>query len=408
MAQARQQDDVVDAEVIETAGGEAQALAVQLDGITRAEIDMQIATAQRYPRSIQRFKEKSVAYATFDVETAQGMFYSLKRKGPGGSTTLIQGESIRLAEVALATWGNLRAGVRILGENEDGTMIRALATVHDLETNFAIAVEVTRRITTKDGSKFGADMIAVTGAAASSIALRNATFKVIPKALLRPAYLKAREVAVGKMLSLTDGLQKIVAGLKAMSPLITDEKILREIEKEEFAQVTREDIEHLMGLRTALKEGKTVEEVFPDVEPDAPAPVMGEKKTTPAAKPAPAPAMASTKPPEAVVPEAQAASAAPTVDKPAEGSSPTPAPFQEAPGAPLTPEEKLAKEGECLDEDQMAVIKSAVKESGLKLRQLEDLYGGVQLANIRKPGVPRARLFNQMSADISKLGKTVS
>lgn len=404
MAQVRQQDDVVDAEVVETSGGEAQALAVQLDGITRAEIDMQIATAQRYPRSIQRFKERSVAYATFDVETAQGMFYSLKRKGPGGSTTLIQGESIRLAEVALATWGNLRAGVRILGETEDGTMIRALATVHDLETNFAIAVEVTRRITTKDGSKFGADMIAVTGAAASSIALRNATFKVIPKALLRPAYLKAREVAVGKMLSLTDGLQKIVAALKAMSPLITDEKILREIEKEEFAQVTREDIEHLMGLRTALKEGKTVEEVFPDIEPDVPAPEMNAKKAS-SATAATAPSTAKQ---DAMPPASQPAAPASTGDKPAEGSGQATSAPQEAPGAPLTPEEKLAKEGECLDEDQMAVIRSAVKESGLKLRQLEDLYGGVQLANIRKPGVPRARLFNQMSADISKLSKTVT
>ena len=131
---------------------------------------------------------------------------------------------------------------------------------------------------------------------------------------------------------------------------------------------------------------------------------MNAKKASPATA-ATAPSTAKQ---DAMPPASQPAAPASTGDKPAEGSGQATSPPQEAPGAPLTPEEKLAKEGECLDEDQMAVIRSAVKESGLKLRQLEDLYGGVQLANIRKPGVPRARLFNQMSADISKLSKTVT
>src|SRR5690606_22164727 len=65
------------------------------------------------------------------------------------------------------------------------------------ERNVLIAYEVSRRVIDKRGKRYSDDMVVVTGNAASSIALRNAVLKVIPAAIWRPLYLKAREVAVG-------------------------------------------------------------------------------------------------------------------------------------------------------------------------------------------------------------------
>ncbi len=42
-----------------------------------AEIESQIATAKRYPRDIQVFKDKLMAMANIDQETAEGCYYAL-------------------------------------------------------------------------------------------------------------------------------------------------------------------------------------------------------------------------------------------------------------------------------------------------------------------------------------------
>lgn len=52
-----------------------------LEQITRGEIDMQIATAKKYPRSISKFKAKALEMATLDEETAESCFYNLPREG---------------------------------------------------------------------------------------------------------------------------------------------------------------------------------------------------------------------------------------------------------------------------------------------------------------------------------------
>src|SRR4051812_48501652 len=74
---------------------------------TRAEVDIQISTAKRYPRSIRNFKQQALEMATFDEETAEGCFYSLPRGGKP-----IEGPSARLAEIVLSAWGNVRADAK--------------------------------------------------------------------------------------------------------------------------------------------------------------------------------------------------------------------------------------------------------------------------------------------------------
>ena len=77
--------------------------------IEQAQIDTQIATARRYPRNIAKVKAQMLAIATLDEETAAACSYALPRAGK-----VITGPSVRLAEIALSAFTNVRAATRIL------------------------------------------------------------------------------------------------------------------------------------------------------------------------------------------------------------------------------------------------------------------------------------------------------
>ena len=76
-----------------------------LEGITRGEIDIQIATAHKFPRSLERFKKRAIEMATIDEETAESCIYSRpvgKEKNPQtGKWEMVfaEGLSVRLSEI---------------------------------------------------------------------------------------------------------------------------------------------------------------------------------------------------------------------------------------------------------------------------------------------------------------------
>jgi hypothetical protein len=144
-----------------------------LGQIHRAEIDAQVATARRYPRSVKRFLEEAKAIATLEPEIAATCFYSLPRSGK-----YITGPSVRLAEIVASCWTNLRTSSRII--EDTGTVVKAEAVCLDLERNNGVCITVSRRVTGKDGRRYNDDMVNVTSNAAVSIASRNAIFKVVP------------------------------------------------------------------------------------------------------------------------------------------------------------------------------------------------------------------------------------
>lgn len=185
-------ETIVDGEIIEDEGTLVPVDQTSLGTIVRAEIDQQVTTAKQYPRSISRSKANALTLATLDEETAGTMFYRLPRGGKH-----IIGESIRLAEVIASTWGNLRLASRVVNVDRKNGVITARGGCHDLETNNSATIEVDRRITDKHGNIFNADMIVVTGNAACSIALRNAIFRVIPKALIKPIFEAAKRCYLG-------------------------------------------------------------------------------------------------------------------------------------------------------------------------------------------------------------------
>jgi hypothetical protein len=265
-----------------------------IGSIERAQVDVQISTARKYPRTLSKVKERMLSFATLDEETASSCFYTLPARR-GGDDKPIQGPSVRMAEIALASYQHVKAGSRII--SDDGKFLTAQAVVHDLENNVAVSIEVRRRVTSKSGARYSDDMIAVTGNAACSIALRNAVFRVVPRALITPVYEAAKRVAVGDVKSLTSKRAQIIGRLKQMGA--KDAAILAAVGADKIEDIDLARLEVLIGLGTAIKDGEiTLETAFPGASPkEEGKPIFkDEPKAAPAAQEQPAAAPATPEP----------------------------------------------------------------------------------------------------------------
>ena len=226
--------------------------------IERAQIDMQIATARRYPRSLSQVKAKMLTFATLDQETAQSCFYTLPAR-KGGDGKPLQGPSVRMAEIALSCFQHIRAGSRIIEDN--GKFITAQGVVHDLENNVVVSIEVKRRVTNREGKRYSDDMIATTGNAACSIALRNAAFRVVPAALIKPVYDAARKLAIGDAKSLVQRRAQAVEHFGKMG--VSKEQIAAALSLRSVEDIGLEHLETLLGFSTSIKDGAaTIDEIF--------------------------------------------------------------------------------------------------------------------------------------------------
>lgn len=245
-----------------------------LEQMERASIDVQISTAKKYPRVISAVKAQMLTFATLDQETAAGCFFTLPAR-KGGDGKPIQGPSIRMAEIAISTFQNLRAGARVIAD--DGHVITAQGVCHDLQNNVCISVEVKRRVTTKEGRRYSDDMVVMTGNAACSIALRNATFRVVPLALVKPIYEQAKRVAVGDAKTLVTRRADALAHFTKMG--VEKEKVLAAVDAKTVEDIGLDKLEVLIGYANAIKDGDTsIDEVFnPFVAPVASASTMFQK-----------------------------------------------------------------------------------------------------------------------------------
>jgi phosphoribosylformylglycinamidine (FGAM) synthase PurS component len=232
--------------------------AEMLQAINRSEVDMQISTAKAYPRDVQAAIKRIEDLASLDRETAEDCFYVLRRNGATGQTT-IEGLSVRMAEIIAGAWGNLRVQARIIGN--DGKTITAQAVCHDLETNFAVSVEVKRRITDKNGKTYSEDLQVVTGNAACAIAFRNAVLKVVPKAITKKAINNIKQVALGKALDVETSRQNCIANFAKLG--VTAEMLCQYLDIKSVEEIGKEQIFELRATWNAIKEGTTsVQETF--------------------------------------------------------------------------------------------------------------------------------------------------
>lgn len=240
-----------------------------MTAISRAELDQQITTARAYPRSLKRFLNECMQMCTLNEQVAEACFYALPR---GGKT--IEGPSVRMAEIVLSGWGNSRAGARVVDEGAE--FITAQGVFHDLQANVQITMEVRRRITDSRGKRYNADMIAQTGNAACSIALRNAIFRGIPRAFWNEPYEAARKCAVGDIKTLANRRADALQFLQKMGA--SEAQVLAVLGVPGVEDIGLDHLATLKGLVTAIKEGDTtIDQAFPTIQKSEPAAAASKK-----------------------------------------------------------------------------------------------------------------------------------
>ncbi len=168
-----------------------------LELISRAEIDIAIATAKSYPRDLKRFIEKSIMDATLTQETAEKCTYSLPRRDKNGKQIAIEGASVHLARICCANFQNIKIGARIIANN--GKTITAQGFAVDLENNYTATIEVQRSIVDWRGNTYSQEMQNVTANAACAIAYRNVAFQIIPSAYVAQILNSVVKVAKGNV-----------------------------------------------------------------------------------------------------------------------------------------------------------------------------------------------------------------
>ncbi len=249
--------------------------AASLQAMVAAETDVQISTAKRYPRNIQKAESQMTRECLMSHESAQSMGYSLPRRDKHGRVKPITGATVRFAEVVARSWGNIRCGFQPVGTDGKVCTVRAIA--HDLETNCLIQVNTTRRIVDKDGRRYSDDMIINSINAAGSIALRNAILKVVPKTYWGPVYDAAMKFAGSSERPLGDR-QVLAVEYFDLHYSVSKARVLACVGQTSVKALTEEDIATLRGLVSALQEGATtVEEAFPENEDNEDAPAGTDK-----------------------------------------------------------------------------------------------------------------------------------
>lgn len=232
-----------------------------LESIERAQVDLQIATARRFPRSMSVVLKDMQELALLDEEIAASCFYRLNRQGKD-----IEGPTIRLAEIAVSCFGHIRFGARVI-EN-DGKSVTAQGFCFDLQKNIMASMEVKRRITNKEGRTFSDDMQLVTGNAACAIAARNAVFKVIPMAIIKPILTAAKKAAVGDIKTLAERRTRMLEKLAALG--ISAERVCQAVNRKGVEDIGLDELGKLFGLYNAIREEQqTVEEAFPELKKTA-------------------------------------------------------------------------------------------------------------------------------------------
>lgn len=239
-----------------------------LEAITKAEVDIQVSTAHKYPRAMSVFKRRAMDMALIDEETAASCLYCRPVGKKNGKPEFAEGLSIRMAEIVAASYGNIRVGSLIIEQSE--RLVKARGFAHDLESNFASTSEVIEPTVMKDGTPYSESMRAVVAKAALAKAWRDALFKVVPRALAKPIEAEVRRLATGDAKSLATRRQAVMAWVAKLG--IDPARVFAAVGVAGEADIGADHLVTLTGLRTAIKDGELkIDDAFPEITtPEAP------------------------------------------------------------------------------------------------------------------------------------------
>jgi hypothetical protein len=245
--------------------GEVIPPATGLYAAVAAQMDKSISTARAFPRNLSSVGKTLANYVTADLASAEACLYSLERDGPDGKK-IIQGPSVRFAEMLAYAYGHLKVDARVVEETKDFIIVRGEA--HDLERNVSFSQDVARRISGRSGRRYSNDMIAVTAMAAASIAQRNCILKVVPSFIWASAFEAARSRVGGDHKTLAERRIKAVGQFSVLG--VSADQILRKLGIRSIGEITAEHLIHLVGTFQAIRDGESsVEAEFGDTRSTA-------------------------------------------------------------------------------------------------------------------------------------------
>lgn len=232
--------------------------------LERASIDMQIATAHQFPRSLAKFKENALALVTLDEETAASCLY---RRPVGrdrdGNETFAEGMSIRMAEIVAGCYGNLRVGTRTIESTPRYVVVQGVA--HDLESNFLSTAECKESTVKRNGQPYDERMRVMIEKAAAAKARRDAIFQVVPRASAKFLETAAKNLLFGNASSITKWRKRIASWVKTLG--IEEARVWKSLGVEGADDLKQSEIEMLIGIQNALKSGDTtLDEAFQLIE----------------------------------------------------------------------------------------------------------------------------------------------
>jgi hypothetical protein len=254
-----------------------------IEAIERAEIDIAIATAKRFPRDIAIAKRDMREMATKDSSVAESCTYAIPRAGK-----VILGASVRMAEVVFSCYGNLSAGSRIVSVTDEEVTCQAVC--HDLQKNIRLAIEIPRNIhvakEAKNPEAALRDAKHTTSLAALKIGFREAVFGVVPKSVWNPIWKESQEVAAGKGKSFDESVANCLAKFRAIG--VSTKELSDYLEVGGPESFTTGHLQILFGILTAIEDKETtVENEFGPRKKPAAKPPEPPKKPEPEKKPQP-------------------------------------------------------------------------------------------------------------------------
>lgn len=228
-----------------------------LDRVQMSDLDVQVTTAKAYPRAVGNCIRELTDYVeTLGPEFAESLFYVLPHyKDDAGKA--VEGPSVRMAEIAVGVWGNLRVQSRTGAVTANN--VTAEAVVWDLEKNTAVSVEKTRSIVGKKG-RYSENMIQKTALAAQSIARRDAVFQIIPRPVIEKLTARAKDMAAS-----SDNLAaRRVALLSYFTKMgIEESVVLKHLGCADVKDITPAKLAEARGIANAIKDGAcTAAEAF--------------------------------------------------------------------------------------------------------------------------------------------------
>jgi hypothetical protein len=227
-----------------------------LEALQRAEVDMAITTAKRYPRDIAQSLKTCRELALRNPAVAATCNYAVPRAGKK-----LIGPSVHFARIVAYAWGNGTALSRVVGA--DRANVHLQGVFHDLQTNLRIGIEMDWPVQAPhtDTPERWADQINLAKRAGAAVALRTAIFNVIPQVLFSDIAEEAKKVAVGEGKTFLESRNNAITALKAMG--ISQEMIYRALNVGGLESISTDDLIWLHAIMTSIKEGSmTVSEVF--------------------------------------------------------------------------------------------------------------------------------------------------